>query len=133
MSFIAQKDADVIVCLTNSLAPGTKSQDGRGGQRRSIELDVDIGADAVDYNHVAKKEKLEPLEAEMRRMEDVVQEIVGEMEYLRRREARMRDTNESTNERVKWFSLMTMGSLVALGVWQIMYLRSYFRKKHLID
>ncbi len=54
------------------------------------------------------------------------------MDFLRTREMKLRDTNESTNERVKWFALGTMGMLVALGVWQVAYLRAYFRSKHLI-
>lgn len=49
------------------------------------------------------------------------------MEYLRGREQKLRDTNESTNERVMWFAYGTMGMLVALGAWQIVYLRAYFR------
>lgn len=54
-------------------------------------------------------------------------EIVEEMEYLRTREQKLRDTNESTNERVKWFAFGTMGMLVGLGAWQVVYLRAYFR------
>lgn len=57
----------------------------------------------------------------------MTKEIVGEMDYLREREIGLRDTNESTNERVKWFALGTMGLLVALGAWQVVYLRAYFR------
>lgn len=49
------------------------------------------------------------------------------MEYLRAREHKLRDTNESTNERVKWFAFGTMGMLIGLGVWQVVYLRAYFR------
>jgi hypothetical protein len=56
-----------------------------------------------------------------------VSEIVNEMEYLRAREQKLRDTNESTNNRVKWFAFGTMGMLVALGAWQVIYLRAYFR------
>ena len=54
-------------------------------------------------------------------------EIVAEMDYLRTREQKLRDTNESTNTRVKWFAFGTMGMLVALGAWQVVYLRAYFR------
>lgn len=68
----------------------------------------------------------------MRRISEVAKEVVGEMEFLRGREMLLRDTNESTNERVKWFAIGTMGMLVALGVWQVVYLRAYFRSKHLI-
>lgn len=60
-------------------------------------------------------------------MEEMVGEIVAEMDYLRTREQKLRDTNESTNNRVKWFAFCTMGMLVSLGTWQVIYLRAYFR------
>lgn len=92
-----------------------------------MELDIDIGADAKDWNAVQAGERLKPTEAELRRMEEVVAEVVKEMDYLREREQKLRDTNESTNERVKWFAIGTMGMLIGLGVWQVIYLRAYFR------
>lgn len=67
------------------------------------------------------------METELRRIEELVSEIVNEMDYLRTREQKLRDTNESTNERVKWFAFGTMGMLVGLGAWQVIYLRAYFR------
>ena len=57
----------------------------------------------------------------------MVAEVVNEMDYLRIREQKLRDTNESTNTRVKWFGFMTTFLLIALWAWQIMYLRAYFR------
>ncbi len=94
---------------------------------RHIELDIDIGADARDWSAIQAQEKLKPVETELRRIEELVGEIVGEMDYLRTREQKLRDTNESTNERVKWFAFGTMGMLVGLGAWQVVYLRAYFR------
>lgn len=99
---------------------------------REVELDVEIGADARDWSSIQAQEKLKPVETDLRRIEDIVHDIVTEMEYLRAREQRLRDTNESTNERVKWFAFGTMGMLVGLGAWQVVYLRAYFRSKHLI-
>jgi hypothetical protein len=98
---------------------------------RHVELDIDIGADAKDWSAIQAGEKLKPAEAELRRIEEVVAEIVAEMDYLRTREQKLRDTNESTNERVKYFAYITMCTLVALGVWQVVYLRAYFRYVHL--
>lgn len=63
------------------------------GYKRSIDVDYDIGAEALDYSKIAKAEKLQPLELELRKLEKVVQEIWDEMEYLKKREAKMRDTN----------------------------------------
>jgi hypothetical protein len=99
---------------------------------RHIELDIDIGADAKDWSAIQATEKLKPVETELRRIEEMTAEIVQEMDYLRAREQTLRDTNESTNNRVKWFGLCTTFLLVALWGWQIMYLRAYFRSKHLI-
>lgn len=99
---------------------------------RSVELDIDIGADAKDWSAIQALEKLKPVEAELRRIEELTGEIVKEMDYLRSREQKLRDTNESTNNRVKWFGIGTTWLLVGLWGWQIMYLRAYFRSKHLI-
>jgi Leucine-rich repeat (LRR) protein len=99
---------------------------------RHIELDIDIGADAKDWSAIQATEKLKPVEAELRRIEEITSELVTEMEYLRSREQKLRDTNESTNNRVKWFGIATTWLLIGLWGWQIMYLRAYFRSKHLI-
>lgn len=94
---------------------------------RHVELDVDIGADAKDWSAIQATEKLKPVEADLRRMEEMVAEIVTEMDYLRTREQKLRDTNESTNNRVKWFGFGTTFLLIGLWVWQVLYLRAYFR------
>lgn len=99
---------------------------------REIELDVESGYAARDWNLVQAAEKLKPSELELRRVEELTGEIVMELEYLRAREERMRDTNESTNRRVQNFSMVVIFSLVGLGVWQVWYLRNYFKSKHVI-
>jgi p24 family protein delta-1 len=105
---------------------------GPNSPYRHVELDIDIGADAKDWSAIQATEKLKPIEAELRRIEETISEIVTEMDYLRSREQKLRDTNESTNTRVKWFGIGTTMLLIVLWAWQIMYLRAYFRSKHLI-
>ncbi|KAG8951349.1 vesicle coat component [Tulasnella sp. 419] len=100
---------------------------------RIVDLDVDIGAEAVDYNAIANQESLSALETEMRKLEGIVKEVMDEMSYLKRREMRFRDTNESTRSRVQTFALFSLACLVSLGVWQIFHLRAFFKRKYLID
>ncbi|CAN9249374.1 unnamed protein product [Alternaria alternata] len=128
-AFTSHADSAFDVCFENIF---TSSGSSKSITPRHVELDIDIGADAKDWNAIGAADKLKPVEAELRRIEEVVGEIVTEMDYLRSREQKLRDTNESTNERVKWFALGTMGMLVGLGAWQVVYLRAYFRSKHLI-
>jgi hypothetical protein len=125
--FTSHADAAFDVCFENVLSGG------RGkNPTRHVELDIDIGADAKDWSAIQANEKLKPVELELRRVEEMLGEVVSEMDYLRSREQRLRDTNESTNNRVKWFGIGTTMLLVGLWAWQIMYLRAYFRSKHLI-
>lgn len=42
-------------------------------------------------------------------------------------ELELRDTNESTNHRVKQPGFSTAFLHIALRVWQVLYLRAYFR------
>lgn len=128
MAFTSLADSAFDVCFENVLV----NKKGSQSHVRHVELDVDIGADAKDWSKIQATEKLKPVEMELRRIEELVGEVVTEMEYLRAREQRLRDTNESTNNRVKWFGFGTISMLCALGAWQIVYLRAYFRSKHLI-
>ncbi|CEJ80172.1 Putative Endoplasmic reticulum vesicle protein [[Torrubiella] hemipterigena] len=126
--FTSHADAAFDVCYENLLSGSRHPTPST----RDIELDIDIGADAKDWSAIQADEKLKPVEADLRRIEELTGEIVHEMEYLRQREQKLRDTNESTNSRVKWFGVLTTWLLVGLWAWQIMYLRAYFRSKHLI-
>jgi len=132
LAVTSHAEGDVGVCFKNTV-DATVSSSEAAKLNRVIDLDVDIGADAVDYNAIANQESLSALETEMRKLEGVVKEIVDEMAYLQARENRFRDTNESTKDRVSAFGLFTIFCLVCLGVWQVLHLRSFFRKKYLID
>ncbi|KAF1989792.1 hypothetical protein K402DRAFT_461115 [Aulographum hederae CBS 113979] len=133
-AFTSHADSAFDVCFENILTASLHKITDHAvmNPTRHVELDIDIGADAKDWSAVQAHEKLKPVEADLRRIEETVGEIVAEMDYLRGREQKLRDTNESTNERVKWFAFGTMGMLVGLGIWQVIYLRAYFRSKHLI-
>lgn len=39
--------------------------------------------------------------------------------------------SESTNDRVRNFFFLTFSVLIGLGIWQILHLRSYFKKSEL--
>ncbi|KAF9077286.1 emp24/gp25L/p24 family/GOLD-domain-containing protein [Rhodocollybia butyracea] len=132
LAITSHAEGEVGVCFTNSLDKGYPSEKSSEATR-IVDLDVDIGADAVDYNAIANQESLSGLETEMRKLEGMVKEIVDEMGYLKQREIRFSDTNLSTNKRVQNFAWFTVLLLAALGVWQIVHLRSFFKRKYLID
>jgi len=100
--------------------------------KREITFTLKTGVDAKDYSAVAKKDDLKPIELEMLKLEDLLEQINVDMKYLRTREDHHRSTNESTNDRVLWLSISSMIILLTLGIFQIFYLKRYFQQKKLI-
>ena len=98
-----------------------------------VSLVIKVGVAAKDFHAIAKKSHLAPVEIELNKLLDSVTEIHAEQLYSRAREEDLRDTNESTADRVKWFSILTIVVLLCLGLWQIFYLKQYFRSKKLVD
>lgn len=91
------------------------------------------GVEAKSYDGLGDAAKLKPLEVELKRLEDLSESIVQDFAHMRQREEEMRDTNESTNSRVLYFSIFSMCCLLALATWQVLYLRKYFKSKKLIE
>lgn len=52
--------------------------------------------------------------------------------FLQYREERFRQTSESTNKRVLWWSLAQVIVLVAMGFWQMRHLKTFFETKKLV-
>ncbi|TPX67538.1 hypothetical protein SpCBS45565_g03688 [Spizellomyces sp. 'palustris'] len=128
-AFTTHDDAAVYFCFTNTLEAG---QHPGPDTKLFISFHVDTGAEAMDLSEEIRQKKLLPVEVELRRLEAVATEITGQMEHLKEREMAMRDVNESTNSRVKWFNILAMGIVISSGVWQVMYLRRFFQAKKLI-
>ncbi|KAI5949510.1 ERV25 [Candida theae] len=133
IAFTSHNNAAIDICFYNQQTQEWKKHGSRDSNNvRLIELEVESGAAARDWNALQASEKLKPVEVELKKIESLTGEIVQELQYLKRREERMRDTNESTNSRIKWFSIIIILSLVGFGAWQIQYLRHYFKVKHII-
>ncbi|CAG8705322.1 5785_t:CDS:2, partial [Ambispora leptoticha] len=71
----------------------------------------------------------DPLEKEIRELADGLAAIRDEQEYIVIRERVHRDTAESTNDRVKWWSLFQFIVLVSVCLWQVFYLKRFFEVK----
>ncbi|KAF0274287.1 hypothetical protein FOG51_00738 [Hanseniaspora uvarum] len=125
------------VCFEHTIPYSTSKKSYRNSGNspsliRFVELDIEMGSQARDWNKIQAVEKLKPVEVDLRRIEELTDEIVDELQFLKSREERLRDTNESTNKRVKFFSIAIIILLLVLGTWQVSYLRSFFKSKNII-
>lgn len=109
-------------CLTPTL--DSRSQ--------AIHLDMQLGEHTTDYAEFAAKDKLTLLHLRVQQLVEQVVQIQKEQEYQRWQEERFRQTSESTNQRVLWWSILQTFILVATGIWQMQHLKSFFKAKKLV-
>ncbi|GFR47262.1 hypothetical protein Agub_g8949 [Astrephomene gubernaculifera] len=97
-----------------------------------LKVDWRTGVAATDWNAIAKKEHLDALTVELRKLEDNIREVYSEMLQLQQRETEMRNISEETNTRVAWFSIASLAVCVASALVQLWYLRRFFKRRKLL-
>lgn len=108
------------------------AKDYHTAQNTRLRMRWTTGADAQNWEAVAKKDNLNVIQTEMRRLEHVVQTIHIELQNIRRKEERMRDVNEATNTRVAWFNILAALICCSLSAWQLWYLNKFFKRKKVL-
>ncbi|KAM3957092.1 transmembrane p24 trafficking protein eclair [Aphomia sociella] len=126
ISFTSTIPGEHVICMYSN------STSWFSGSQLRVHLDIQVGEHAVDYANVAQKDKLTELQLRIRQLLDQVHQITKEQSYQRHREERFRQTSESTNQRVLWWSLLQTGVLVGIGYWQMTHLKSFFEAKKLV-
>lgn len=98
----------------------------------TVDFDWKSGIAAKDWSSVAKKGSVELMEIELKKMYDTVLSITEEMYYLREREQEMQDLNRSTNDKMFWFSFLSILVCLSVAGLQLWHLKSFFEKKKII-
>ncbi|KAI1001975.1 hypothetical protein K3495_g6228 [Podosphaera aphanis] len=74
----------------------------------------------------------DPLEAEVHLLSEILTQVKDEQSYIVLRERTHRNTAESTNSRVKWWSMFQMAVLIAEGIFQVWWLKRFFEVKRIV-
>ncbi|CZT43026.1 probable EMP24 protein precursor [Rhynchosporium secalis] len=111
-SFDAAHDGKYIYCFSNEHWAATSK-------------DVSFNVHGIVYVPEAEAPS-DPLEAEVRHLSELLAQVKDEQSYIVLRERNHRNTAESTNGRVKWWSIFQMAVLVAEGIFQVWWLKRFF-------
>jgi len=125
-TFTSHSPGEHIICLYSN-----SSRWFAGAQLR-VHLDIQAGEHAQNYVEIAAKDKLNELQLRIRQLLDQVEQITKEQNYQRYREERFRQTSESTNQRVLWWSIAQTVILLGTGFWQMRHLKRFFEAKKLV-
>ncbi|KHJ35369.1 putative endosomal p24b protein [Erysiphe necator] len=74
----------------------------------------------------------DPLESEVQKLSELLAQVKDEQSYIVLRERIHRNTAESTNARVKWWSIFQMTVLLAEGIFQVWWLKRFFEVKRVV-
>eukprot|EP01112_Ceratiomyxa_fruticulosa_P008989 TRINITY_DN2338_c0_g2_i11.p1 TRINITY_DN2338_c0_g2~~TRINITY_DN2338_c0_g2_i11.p1 ORF type:complete len:187 (+),score=23.52 TRINITY_DN2338_c0_g2_i11:330-890(+) len=122
-------------CFINSLKVGSEGLKHSGLEevQRTGKVTLEVDANNIDYSEIATRENLEPIEIELRKLEDAVLRVNQEFEFQNPRAEELHSTNESTASRMEWLSIISFVVLVLSIVFQLYYLKSFLRQKKVIS
>ncbi|KAK4052867.1 p24 complex component [Microbotryomycetes sp. JL221] len=113
-SFTAEHDGRFTYCFSNEMSTVTG---------KTVSFNVHGVMYVEDDGHTA------PIEKEIRALSAALEAVKDEQEYIVVRERLHRDTAESTNNRVKYWSIIQTVMLFAVCAWQVFYLKRFFEVK----
>lgn len=118
-SFVAHVDGEYSFCFSNRMSTLTP---------KVVSFVVTLG-DEPSQPKGPRPADLNPLESVVQILSEGVRAMYGDQEYMKMREKVHRNTNESTNSRVIWWSFFEVASLAALSLWEIYYVKRLFEIK----
>ena len=109
-------------------------QRSRGKQTASFQLHVSGDADYYEdiSSNLASKTQAEKVAILTQQVEGKVYDLLDHQDFAITREAVHRDTTESTNSRVLWWSIGQVGVMVTLSLIQMYYIKSFFEIKLIV-
>ncbi|KIY73796.1 supernatant protein factor, C-terminal domain-containing protein [Cylindrobasidium torrendii FP15055 ss-10] len=116
-SITAEKDGRFEYCFSNQMS--------------SI-ADKIVSFNVHGVIYIGDDDIVAPIEREIRQLAAGLATVKDEQEYIVVRERTHRNTAESTNSRVKWWSIIQAIVLFTVVAWQVYYLKSFFEVKRVI-
>lgn len=121
-------------CVTMSPKPGSGGQQAFSKAKDLpifVTIQLDWTVDLFD-DSVAKKLKLDPLEEQFYALKEATKLYAQGLDTFVAQETKLRDTNESILNRVRYVAVIAIAVLIGLGFFQITYLKRFFKSKKLI-
>ncbi|CAL0312226.1 unnamed protein product [Lupinus luteus] len=122
--FVAVESGDFITCFT--------AADHDPKTTLTIDFDWKSGVAAKDWSTLAKRGQVDVMELEIRKMLETASDIHEELNFLYKREEELHEFNRTTNDRMFWFSFLSLIVCLSVSGLQLWHLKTFFEKKKLI-
>lgn len=84
---------------------------------------------SVNEEKEAFTARVRALETEIFSLSNAVSSVRGDTVYFKQREEAHRNTNESTNSRIMWWSIFELVIVFLLSIVQVYFIRGFFEKR----
>ncbi|KAG8533489.1 uncharacterized protein KY384_002272 [Bacidia gigantensis] len=115
-SFDAKTDGKHVYCFSNEAWSSTTKE-------------VSFNVHGIVYVPESEAPS-DPLEKEVKDLNNLLNQVRDEQSYIVVRERTHRNTAESTNARVKWWSVFQLLVLIGEGIFQVWWLKRFFEEEH---
>ncbi len=106
--------------------------DNLGNNEEKLTFEFLTGIAARDYSEVAKKSNLKPIELNLKKLEDMVTYLIKELSAIMAHEESSLAINDTLSNKIILFSMITLISMIAVGLIETLYIRRYLQKRKLI-
>ena len=108
-----------------------KANRGEASHKYKFHFEVTVGEESRNYAKLMKANHLTSMEVEVLRLTDRMKDVTRELKYQNKREEEFRNTSESTNTRVMWWSVVQMFVMLVSASFQSYHLKRFFEAKKL--
>mmetsp|Transcript_12194 Transcript_12194/g.19863 ORF Transcript_12194/g.19863 Transcript_12194/m.19863 type:complete len:122 (+) Transcript_12194:323-688(+) len=92
-----------------------------------LDLSIDFGHDKEYYDELVKEQKFDPLNLEVRKINDEMHLILNEADYQKHKEIDYHEQTVAMNQAAMWFPMIQIGILIVAAVFQVRHLKYFFK------
>lgn len=125
------------ICLSvktkdaSSIQVKNNANRGEASHKYKFHFEVTVGEESRNYAKMMKSNHLTNMEVEVLKLTDRMKDVTRELKYQNKREEEFRNTSESTNTRVMWWSVLQMVVMLVSAGFQSYHLKRFFEAKKL--
>ncbi len=97
-----------------------------------LKLAINYGYDNEYYEKLSKKHGFDALNMEVHKLNDLVVMTLNEADYQKHKEVDYHMQTEEMNSAALWWPMLQIGILIITGVFQVQYLKFFFKSNKLI-
>jgi hypothetical protein len=118
VAFVTDADGAFYFCVSNA-----------SSDKETVSIKISSGVAANDFSDLPTSKELHKSASVVENIKTKLAQITESLQTLRARDEELRKTNDTIYSRVWGYSFCSLGLLIGLGVFQLVYLKIFFKQK----